>query len=232
MSLAFMQSRLSLLFRLDARGRMLSTNEPDPPPAPRFAMGRTTEGAVWAFRHDLPDDLVAALERLCIAEPPVESADRLEDPPRYRAAIRSLLGMSATEYRGPAFAFPEQSVELPGAIALGIKNAGMLAPHFNWPGLVEALRAGEPVAAMVVDGVAVTACWCSRLGDTAAEAGIETAVAYRGRGYAAAAAACWARAVRATGRQPLYSTSWENSGSRGVARRLGLRMYGEDWSVE
>jgi hypothetical protein len=232
MSLDFMRSRLALLFRLDARGRMLSTNEPDPPVAPRFAMGRTTEGAVWAFRHDLPDDLVAALERLCVAEPPAESLERLEDPPRYRAAIRSLLGVHAEEYRGPAFTFPEIIAELPGAIELDIENAGVLQQHFDWPGLVEALRGGEPVAAVIVDGVAMTACWCSRLGHTAAEAGIETAAAYRGRGYAAAAAACWARAVRATGRQPLYSTSWGNRGSRGVAKRLGLRIYGEDWSVE
>ena len=64
-----------------------------------------------------------------------------------------------------------------------------------------------------------------------AEAASETAEAYRGRGYGAAATQTWAAAVFASGRQALYGTSWQNVASQGVARRLGLVLYGEDWSI-
>jgi RimJ/RimL family protein N-acetyltransferase len=62
----------------------------------------------------------------------------------------------------------------------------------------------------------------------AAEAGVETLEAFRGRGLATAAVACWARAVQRSGRLALYSTSWDNAPSQAVARRLSARLYGEN----
>jgi hypothetical protein len=44
--------------------------------------------------------------------------------------------------------------------------------------------------------------------------------------------AAWAAAIRASGRIPLYSTSWSNTGSLAVARKLGLSVYASDWSVD
>ena len=62
----------------------------------------------------------------------------------------------------------------------------------------------------------------ARLSERVAEAGVNTLEAYRGRGYAPTVVAAWAHAIRATGRIPLYSTSWDNHASRTVARKLGL----------
>ena len=42
----------------------------------------------------------------------------------------------------------------------------------------------------------------------------------------------WADAVRGGGRVPLYGTWWGNLASRGVTRRLGLELYGEDWHID
>jgi hypothetical protein len=41
----------------------------------------------------------------------------------------------------------------------------------------------------------------------------------------------WAGALRRAGVIPLYSTSWDNAASRGVARGLGLAMYAEDFHL-
>ena len=77
----------------------------------------------------------------------------------------------------------------------------------------------------------VAVCFSSRNGADAAEAGLETLAPFRGRGYAAAAVAAWAAAVRASGRLPLYSTGWDNLASQGVVRTLGLVPYGADLSL-
>ena len=62
----------------------------------------------------------------------------------------------------------------------------------------------------------------------AAEAGIETLPAYRRRGLGAQAVVKWASLVRESGRTPLYSTSWENTASQGLAKNLRLVQYGTD----
>jgi REP element-mobilizing transposase RayT len=43
--------------------------------------------------------------------------------------------------------------------------------------------------------------------------------------------AAWALAMRGSGRIPLYSTSWMNTASLAVARKLGLVAYASDWSI-
>src|SRR6185436_13781001 len=85
--------------------------------------------------------------------------------------------------------------------------------------------------AVVEHGQAVSVCFCARRSDVAAEAGLETAAAFRGRGLAARVTAAWALAIRASGRLPIYSTSWSNHASLAVARKLGLAACASDWSL-
>jgi predicted GNAT family acetyltransferase len=86
-------------------------------------------------------------------------------------------------------------------------------------------EARNPVWTVIEDGFAVSLCFSARLTKRAAAAGVKTLEGYRGHGYAPAAVAAWADAIRATGRIPLYDTSWENDASQAVARKLGLIQY-------
>jgi predicted GNAT family acetyltransferase len=71
----------------------------------------------------------------------------------------------------------------------------------------------------------------ARLAPRADEAGLETMLAYRRRGFGVTVTAAWAGIVQAEGRLALYSTSWDNAASQAVAARLGGRQYGEDFSI-
>ena len=64
----------------------------------------------------------------------------------------------------------------------------------------------------------------SRLTPVAAEAGAYTVEDFRGRGYVGLAVSAWANRLLASGRVPIYSTSWDNAASQGVARKLGAAV--------
>jgi hypothetical protein len=231
-----MTLQVSTSFIDDATGRLRYNNEPGYPeaelePAPRFFMGRTRAGNVWRFRHDLPNDVVHDLEQVCRAEP---VAAKVTAPPLYAAAIREVLNTHASithEERGPTYWIPD-GVQAPGEVVLIEEaNAHLLEAHFPWK-LTSPLRyTAGPLTAAVVDGSAVSICFCARLAAQAAAAGVETVAAARGQGHASAAVAGWATVIRQRGLIPLYSTSWENVASQGVARKLRMVRYGEAWSI-
>jgi predicted GNAT family acetyltransferase len=85
--------------------------------------------------------------------------------------------------------------------------------------------------AVLEGGAPVSICFCARSSEVAAEAGLETAAAFRRRGYGSCVTAAWAAMIRASGRIPLYSTSWTNEASLAVARTLELLAYASAWSV-
>jgi hypothetical protein len=236
---------LRTLFVLDARGRIRSTREPGGATGPLFSLVRSTSECAWAVRADVPTELARDLDALAREEPP---ASDLRDPPVHAERYRSVLARMSTGSRGgdrarpgpqpsaelredagPAFAFPEV-LQRPASIEL-IDDEGLLDHHFRgWvPGEIAAGRL--PVMAVTQDGHPVSICFSARSSDVAAEAGVETASAFRGRGFAPRATEAWAVAIRASGRTPLYSTSWTNHASLAVARKLGLIAYAVGWSL-
>ncbi len=214
---------LRTLFRLDNAGRILGTREPDPDPGPSFALIRGRTGCAWAVRADVPQEVAEELAGLAGEEPTV--AD-LRDAPVHAERYRALAGGEV--YSGPAYAFPK-TIEQPAATVL-VNEVQLLARHFcGWT--ADEIPGRSPVVAVIEDGDAVSVCFCARRSGAAAEAGLETAAAYRGRGLGPQVAAAWALAVRASGRIPLYSTSWSNGASLAVARKLGLVAYASGWSL-
>lgn len=224
------QQRMSIvvnaLFTHDAAGRMVRVNEPDGDVAPRFFLGRTREGHVWRFRNDLPDEVVKALEVLCEREP-VHLGTISEQPVQLEAIRRELAEHMplGDVYTGPEFYFPERILQPSGVIAQRMMHAqaASLAPHFRWAiPLLDAV----PVWAVEQDGVVVSLCFSSRTTLVADEAGVYTLEAHRGKGYAPAVVAAWARSIHALQRMPLYGTTWDNLASQRIAKKLNLTAFG------
>ncbi len=101
---------LDACYATDAAGRI--TGAVDLPHAgvlPRFVLGRSREGVIWRFRHDLPPDLVRGIARLASREQgfPIETedasraygerrGDRPTPPERLSAIQRLMAGDSGT----------------------------------------------------------------------------------------------------------------------------------------
>lgn len=228
--------QLQTMFVLDGQHRITSTREPGGSRGPLFCLVRGVESCAWAVRADLPKEVVEELEGLAQLEPPTAN---FQDAPLRAVDFLSVLAgriapvcdVVAKRLRsdGPAFAFSGK-LAYPADVVV-IADETLLAPNFSgWvPGEIAAGR--SPVLAVVDSGRPVSICFCARNSAAAVEAGVNTAEAWRGRGFAPRVVAAWALAVEASGRVPLYSTSWTNTASLSVARKLGLTIYASDWSL-
>lgn len=214
---------LRTLYALDEHGRIGSTREPGSNPPPAFCLVRGAAACVWALRADVPDGIAAEIDALAGSEPPV--AD-LREQPVHAERYESLLGGQISS--GPAFSFPDALPE-PGMVVL-VDDIRLLERYFRgWT--EEEIPGCSPLVAVLEDEHAVSVCFCARRSRDAAEAGLETAEDFRGRGLRPRVTAAWALAIRATGRTPLCSTSWDNQASLAVARKLRLHAYASNWSV-
>jgi len=216
--------QLATLYETDAAGRLTTTRDPgEKQPAPMFVLVRSTTACAWGIGAGVPDAAAAELSALARDEPPLRD---LHELPKYVDRYRTL---GTTEWFGPAFEFPDVGAT-PSDVLLVDDERALNVNFRGWvPGEIAAGRA--PVMGIVVEGHPVSVCFCARRSDIAAEAGVDTASAYRGRGYAARVTAAWALALRASGRIPLYSTSWTNTASLAVARKLALVAYASTWSI-
>jgi hypothetical protein len=230
--LELMSIRADADFTHDARGRMLLTNEPCAAarqPAPRLSLGWTTTGYVLRLGTAVPDDLADEVEQIVARQPPV---DDLRTSPAGLAEMRAVLERHApiaAAGGGPAYRFPSLVARPGDVVRLTETNRALVREPYRW--LYDEFPDWQPVFAVVRDGAAVSVCFSARWSATAAEAGVETLASHRSHGHAAAVTAAWAAAVRETGRIPIYSTGWNNLASQGVARRLGLIMFGSDASL-
>ena len=227
--LELMRLHVEALYTRDADGRLERVNEPNGAPAPRFFLGRTADGVVRGFRRDVDDATRRELEAASDDEMRggLDAAAPI-DPVPYEAILARSAPVTRTE-TGPAFVFPRELAPAGDAVRVTEANAEILRRHM--PAWLPDVLVGQPLFAVTVDGHAVAVCATVRRTAAATEAGVETIAAFRGRGYAPRVATAWARAVRAMRVVPLYSTSWRNAASRGVARKLGLLQFGSDLHI-
>jgi RimJ/RimL family protein N-acetyltransferase len=130
---------------------------------------------------------------------------------------------------GPAYQFTEYFEPSRPLLAITETNAERLRGGFEK--LIAELPAWQPFLALVEESRAVSVCRSVRITPVTHEAGVETLPEFRGKGYAKEVVVGWARVVQSLGAMPLYSTSWENTASQAVAKKLHLVPYGADFQV-
>jgi hypothetical protein len=197
---------------MDARERLLATNEPKGAPAPRVFVARAGAARIVRVRSDIADP---------VARRWIEADD---------ADLRALVEAHApvlAEHRGPAFVLPPLARTDVDVVAIGpttVLDSELAARGWT-------TEETPPYLGVVQGGIMVSVCYSARSTADAAEAGVETAISWRNHGLATRAVSAWAAAVQASDRLALYSTTWDNEASLRLATRLGAIEYGEDWHL-
>jgi RimJ/RimL family protein N-acetyltransferase len=223
-----LEQRLDTLYRTDGAGRLVCSNEWDARPAPRFHLMMTPFGPMLRWRGDVPANLVARLERLSRGEAWDPEAREPFGRDRYVELLESHAPVERV-WAGPAYVWARDVAPSRAPVAINTRNAHRLERTF--PDWVADVPHRRPFMAAIEDGEAVAICASVRISDAVHCAGVETHPDHRRRGHAADAVAGWARAVRALGAMPFYSTSWDNLASQAVARRLGFALAAMDFHV-
>ncbi len=229
--------QLETLFIFDAERRITGTREPFGTRGPLFVLIRSSTAVAFAARSDLPSPLAEELSALAETEPPTEA---LRAPPLHAERYLSLLAdrlapgqdlrVKAAQSDGPAFTFPVELMPADDDVQPILEEERLDQRFGSWmPGEIAGGRA--PVLGVVRDGSPVSICFCARSSERAAEAGLVTLEQHRGEGLGPRVTAAWALSLRASGRIPLYSTTWSNAASLAVARKLRLAPYASDWSL-
>lgn len=224
---ALMEMHIQALYVHDEQTRLIAVNDWQRGSAPRFFLGRTSQGNVWRFRHDLPQAVCDELSALCEAEEFSPSAQ----PFHQTDYLRILSAHAPIEkiWLGSAYWFAHPVRDEGETLFIDAQNAHLLQRGLQeW---IPDMPYQQPAVALLVDGQAVAICASVRITEDAHEAGVETVPAHRQKGYAVKVVQAWARAVAELGVQPLYSLSNENLASIKVAHRLGLAKFGVDFHI-
>jgi len=225
------------VFVLERPGRILTINDPGRSPAPRFALFGCASRNIYGVRADVADSIAAQLMGFAALEPPFFSQ---LSAPRHLDRYIELLSRAAPVSQPHL----EMTYVLPNDIAYqhdvrlicsdsqdGQELRATLAMRGIPTGLAEMRFTDisafwDPWCVALHDAEVASVAFAARLSDTGASLGLATSPELRGRGYAAAATAGWARMPALRSRALFYSTSQTNISSQRVVARLGLRFLG------
>jgi hypothetical protein len=226
-ALDLLRARLSNGFVLAPNGRMLHANDPDRSAAPLFAAGTRADGTIALFRDDVDDATANAI------------IDDLDDLAAQADAIRARLGLSAPVGRHNferIHRLPRATrFDGPSVIAQGTPQGDVLWAQLERDGLPPGIVAQgftdlshlwAPWCVVMDDDEIASIAFAARLSDEAAEIGVATIPACRGRGYAAAVTAAWSALPLLADRELFYSTHLDNRSSLRVIERLALPFLG------
>ena len=200
-----MRLHLEALYTYDKRERIAGCNQFDGGTAPRFHLARSRNRNFWAIRNDVPRDVAKALIK-CVNDEP-----RLEDPlapPKHENQYFEILANTRpieAIWRGPAYRFTQTRTAMGiDIVDIDAHNQHLLIPLMaDW---LPDVPHRQPLIAAIEAGSAVAVCASARITKSAHEAGVETSVTHRHRGYAKRVVATWANRVSRLGAAPIYST--------------------------
>jgi hypothetical protein len=170
-------------FQTDERGRLVGS-------APHFYLLRTRQRTISRFHCDLADDLVLRLEELCMRERGRPAEWQGEYGHYLNAVVATNMRVSAMR-AGPLYMIPDDVG--PGVDCTAINGSNAYLLHHGFEEWIPDIASGRPFYAAIEGGRAVAVCVTVGASENAHAAGVETLVAFRGRGFAAAAVAGWAR---------------------------------------
>jgi hypothetical protein len=224
-------------FVLERSGRIAMTNDPDRSLPPLFALFGCGTGNVFAVRADVTDSVATQLLGLASLEPPFvdpPGASRRWDryieflshdaiPPKPRLGVTYVLPNDIT-YRHDVRLICSDSAE--GKALYANLAANGVPAGLAEMGFTDVSEFWEPWCVALQGSEVASVAFAARLSETGASLGLATSPGLRGKGYAAAATAGWARMPTLGSRALFYSTDHTNISSQQVAARLGLRFLG------
>lgn len=209
-------------FAHDAQGRLTGS-------APALYVLHTRDAVVVRCHGRLSQDIAERLDAIT-GRPRGRPREWAQEYGAYLDTLAKVAPIASMR-AGPLYVCPPDLRSAGPCVRVGPDNAALLAGG----GLDEwspDANAGVLMLAVVDSGRAVSLCASVRATPAFHHAGVETAPASRGRGFAGRAVAAWANEVRSLGAAPLYGTTFDNLASQTVARRLGLELIGSEFEVE
>lgn len=214
--LKLMEMHIKVLYQQTSNGKLTVINEPPFDLAPLVFLGVTADGIIQKYAQQV-DDLFQKRLKNIIQYQKDDLLVGLINQITRRTGLHEFT-------IGPAYVFPKVNAIEKSTVIITEDNKDLLKDDFRFVYLD--FNAKQPCTAIVEDEKIVSLCCSARQSNEAAEASVYTSKKYRGKGYGAAVTQAWAQQVQQQGKTALYSTTWDNFASQGVARTLGLKQYG------
>jgi GNAT superfamily N-acetyltransferase len=229
------------LYNFDSHERIRGDAGAPGKDAPRFHLVRTYHGNIWRLHAELSAASCRSLARLAAREAPLGGAGPPWSPPERTESMLRVLGFENSKRslsRGPLYRFSMETLGSPepgrfNLRSLAAKDPAVpstLGPEFS--PLVARAHPNSPIVVATVDDNPTSICFGASSGSgVGIEARVQTLPGYRRSGLGRACLMAWARGVTESGAVPLFSTEWENRGACVLARKSGLALYGESFSI-
>lgn len=223
----FFEIHVDTLFITNVRGDLVLINEPwekHKQRAPLIYVSWNESGYAYRFRDDVSADKRQKIEQHL---EDVQSFDGAKQLP-CADQIETLLSTQCSE-SGPTYLAPNTVQPHGEAILVEHDNVEVLRTHFE--SMIDHIEDFQPCCVVLDGSDAVSICDTVRRSARAVEAGLHTIETHQRKGYAVAVTSAWVKAVKVEGLIPIYSTSWENIASQGVAKKVGLAPFAVEYSA-